>query len=186
MASADELERIAALAAAHAGAEERVVAVLAAEPAPGRRVYLCAFAEPGAEEQSWLGLDAYGVPLADRSQVRVAVSIVAMCELAEETAGGGDLDELRGQLVALRLTENPDGIDDAEVALDDLQAVLGSPPQLASPDRLDAIGVAARKLEVALSGPLQPSPFADALRGAGAIVDALFADVERGYRVPLE
>jgi hypothetical protein len=35
------------------------------------------------------------------------VSIAAMCELAEESAGGGDLGELRARLVELRLTERP-------------------------------------------------------------------------------
>ena len=32
-----------------------------------------------------------------------------MCELAEESAGGGELDELRERLVAIRLTESPAG-----------------------------------------------------------------------------
>ena len=46
--------------------------------------------------------------------VKDAVSIAALCEIAEESAVGGDLDELLSQLVALRLTENPEGIDEAE------------------------------------------------------------------------
>jgi len=180
-----ELEGIAELAARRAEATERVAAVLATEPARGRRIYLCAFERSGSEERSWLALDGDGEPVADRGDVRDAVSIAAMCELAEETAGGGDLDELRAQLVAIRLTEAPDGIDEAELALDELQRVLGSPPALASPARLDAIGQAARKLEVALGGALQPSPFAEALRSSAEVVDALLGDVERSYRGPL-
>ena len=164
---------------------ERVAAVLATEPAPGRRIYLCAFERGGSEERSWLALDGDGEPIADRGDVREAVSIAAMCELAEETAGGGDLDALRAQLVAIRLTEAPDGIEEAESALDELEGVLGSPPVLASPARLDAIGQAARKLEVALGGTLQPSPFAEAMRSSADVVDALLGDVERSYRGPL-
>ena len=182
MTLAAELEGIAALAADRAEPAERVAAVLATEPAQGRRIYLCAFERAESEERAWLALDGDGEPVSDRADVRDAVSIAAMCELAEETAGGGDLDELRAQLVAIRLTEAPDGIDEAEAALDELQAVLGSPPALASPARLDAIGLAARKLEVALGGALQPSPFAEALRGAPEVVDALLGDVERSYR----
>jgi hypothetical protein len=185
MTLADELEGIAALAAARADPAERVAAVLATEPAQGRRIYLCAFERPGDGERSWLALDGSGEPVADRTDVRDAVSIAAMCELAEETAGGGDLDELRAQLVAIRLTEAPEGIDEAESALDELQQVVGSPPALATPARLDAIGVAARKLEVALGGALQPSPFSEALRSAAEVVDALLGDVERSYRGPL-
>ena len=41
MALADELERAAALAAAHVGDGDVVSGVLATEPEPGRRVYLC-------------------------------------------------------------------------------------------------------------------------------------------------
>lgn len=185
MALAEELEGIAALAAARAEPGERVAAVLPTEPAPGRRIYLCAFERADGGEPSWLALDDAGTPVVARADVRDAVSIAALCELAEETAGGGDLDELRAQLVAVRLTEAPDGIDEAEAALDELQRVLGSPPALASPARLDAIGQAARQLEVALGGALQPSPFAEALRGGAEVVDALLGDVERSYRAPL-
>jgi len=183
----DELERIAALAAAHAQPVDRVAAIIAAEPTPGRRTYLCAFERDGLPEaeQSWLALDASGTPLADRAAVREAVSIAALCELAEETAGGDDLDELRAQLVAVRIGEQPEGIEEAEAALDELQRVLGSPPAVASPARLDAIGTAVRELELALGGALRPSPFAEALGGATAVVEALVGDVERGYRGPL-
>ena len=185
MTLAAELDRIAALAAAHAAAGEHVAAVIATEPAGGRRVFLCAFEAAGSAEQAWLALDDGGAPIPERARVREAVSIAAMCELAEETAGGGDLDDLRAQLVALRVTEGPEGLDEAEAALDELQAAIGSPPAVANPARLDAIGLAARKLELELGGAHKPSPFAEALRGATEVVDALLRDVERGYRGPL-
>jgi len=186
VALADELARIATVVAREARAGERLAAMLPAEPQPGRRVYLCAFApdseSEGDERRSWLAVDEAGAALADRGLVRDAVSIVATCELAEETAGGGELDELHARLVALRLTEAPEGIEEAEEAVLELQRVLGTPPQLAAPGRLDAIGVAVRRLEVALGGGLQPSPFAETMRAGRDVVDALLLDVEGTYR----
>ena len=176
MSLAVDLERIAA--------ETGAAAVLAAEAQPGERVYLCAFEETGGG-RTWLVLDAAGSPLADRQRVRDAVSILALCELAEETAAGGDLDELRSQLAALRVTENPEGIEEAEDAALALQRVVGAPPQLATPARLDELGSATRTLEIALGGAAQGSPFATAMKGASEVVEALWADVERSYRIPL-
>jgi hypothetical protein len=98
---------------------------------------------------------------------------------------GGDLDELRSQLAALRVTEDPPGIEEAEARALELQRVLGAAPSLATPARLDAIGVATRRLELALGGPTQGSPSTAALKGAGEVVDALLRDVEGAYRVPL-
>lgn len=158
--------------------------MLAVEPAPGTRRYLCAF-ERGDGSRSWLVVDVAGVAVTARRDVRDAVTVAAMCELAEENAFPGDLDELRAQLVALRLTENPGGIEGAEAAALALQHVLGVPPQLASPVRLDAIGVAARRLELALD-PLAGSPFGNAMQAAQAVADELWADVEATYFVPLE
>lgn len=175
MSLADELEQIAEKAGADA--------VLAAEAQPGERVYVCAFEDGGG--RTWVALDGAGEPVAERQRVRDAVSIVALCELAEETAAGGDLDELRSQLAALRVTESPPGIEEAEAAVLELQHVLGAPPTLATPARLDEIGAATRKLEVALGGAAQGSPFAAAMKGASEVVEALFADVERSYRIPL-
>ncbi len=176
MTLAAELERIAQKTGA--------AAVLAAEPHPGERIYVCAF-EGADGGRTWLALDRDAEPVADRQRVRDAVSILALCELAEETAAGGDLDELRSQLAALRVTENPAGIDEAEEAVLELQRVLGAPPMLATPARLDAIGAATRALEVALGGAAQGSPFAAAMKGAGEVVDALVADVTGSYRIPL-
>jgi len=178
-----DLERIATAAQSYAG-EDAVVAVLAAEPTRGRRLYLCAF-ERHDGARSWLALDTDGRPVANRSDVRDGVAISALCELAEESAFPGDLDELRSQLVALRITERPDGIDEAEAAAFALQHLLGAPPTLATPERLDELGAATRRLELALD-PTVGSPFAAAMQTGQAVVEELLADVESGYRIPLE
>ena len=141
-------------------------AVLPAEATPGRRGYLCAF-ETEAAERSWLVVDDEGEAVVDLRDIRDVIAITALCEIAEESAVGGDLDELLSQLVALRLTENPEGIDEAEDAVRNLQQTIGTPPQLASPARLDEIGAATRRLEQALD-PAAPSPFTAALKGAQA------------------
>jgi hypothetical protein len=176
MALAEELESVAARTGANA--------VLAAEARPGERVYVCAFEEVDGG-RTWLAVDEAGEPVADRQRLREAVSIVALCELAEETAGGGDLDELRSQLAALRITESPPGIEEAEEAALELQRVLGAPPTLATPTRLDEIGSATRRLEVALGGVSQGSPFAAAMKSSSAVVEALYGNVERSYRAAL-
>jgi hypothetical protein len=176
MGLAEELGRIAELAGASA--------VLAAEAQPGERVYLCAFDADGSS-RTWLALDADGEPVSERRRLRDAVAILALCELAGETAAGGDLDDLRSQLAALRLTEDPPGIDEADVAVLALQQVLGVPPVLATPARLDEIGAATRRLEIALGGAVQGSPFAAAMKSASEVVDALQRDVEGSYRVDL-
>ena len=180
MALADDLERVAAAAV---GADGGLTGVLATEPGSGRRIYLCAF-EGSDGGRTWLAVDDAGEPIRDRREVRDAVSIAALCEVAEEAAFPGDLDELRAQLVALRISESPEGIEEAEQAARGLQHVLGAPPHLASPARLDAIGEAARRLERALD-PTAPSPFTSAMRSAVAVADALWADVESAYRGPL-
>ena len=119
-----------------------------------------------------------------RETVRDAASIVAVCELAEETAGGGQLDELRQQLVQLRLTESPDGIEEAEAAALELERTIGAPPRVASPAFLDAVGAATRELERAL-GQAGGSAFAEAMKASVATVDAFVADVLDHYAVPL-
>lgn len=183
MRLADELERISALAAAFAGPLEELAAVLPAEPAAGARVYLCAFAGPDGG-RTWIALDAEGLPVEDRVQVRDAVSIAAMCELAEETAGGGDLSELRARLLSLRLTENPDGIEEAEEAALALEGAVGTQPRVATPQYLDAVGAATRRLERAL-GDDGKSPFAEAMKAAMDAVEALAREVEASYKLPL-
>ena len=178
-----DLEEVATRVARHdAGAA--VAAVLAVEPASGARRYLCAF-ERGDGSRSWLAVDADGEAVTSRRDVRDIVTVAALCELAEESAFPGDLDELRAQLVALRLTENPAGIDAAEEAALALQHVLGAPPKLASPARLDAIGAAARRLELSLD-PTAGSPFGNAMQAAQGVADELWAEVEGAYLVELE
>ena len=183
MALADDLERIAAAAATH-GDGAAVTGVLATEHTAGQRVYLCAF-ESAEGERSWLALDGDAAPVGSQRDVRDAVSIAALCEVAEESAVPGDRDELRAQLVALRITEGPDGIDEAEDAARNLQHVLGAPPHLASPARLDEIGRSVRRLELALD-PTAPSPFSQAMRSAVEVADALWADVAAAYRGALD
>ena len=183
MGLADELERTAAAAAALADGR-RLTAVLPAEAAAGARRYLCAF-EDDEGARAWAVLDADGGIVRSRPDIRDAASIAALCEIAEEAAFPGDLDELRSQLVALRLTEGPEGIGEAEDAALALQRVIGAPPQIATPDRLEAIGVAARRLERALD-PTGTSPFTNAMRSAVEVADALWRDVESAYLGPLQ
>lgn len=183
MALADELERTAASAAPLADGHQ-VAAVLPAEPAAGARRYVCAF-EDADGAKAWLVLDEDGHAIHDRREVRDAVSIAVLCEVAEEAAFPGDLDELRGQLVALRLTEAPEGIAEAEDAALALQHVIGSPPHVATPARLEEIGEAARRLERALD-PTAPSLFTAAMRSAVEVADALWRDVETAYLAPLQ
>jgi hypothetical protein len=180
----DELAAAGEAARAHAVDGEELVAVIPAEPGAGVRVYLCAYARGEDEERAWLALDAGGRPVADRVLVRDAVSIAAMCELAEESAGGGDIGELRARLVELRLAENPEGVEEAEVAAADLQAALRPAPRVASVGYLDAIGLAAARLEQAL-GEIGGSPFAEAMKGGIAAAEQLAGEVERGYKGPL-
>jgi len=178
----EDLQRIAAVAAGFADHGEEVVGIVPCEPGDDRRVYLCAYVR--GSERAWLALDDAGVPIESRARVRDAVSIAAMCEVAEDTAGGGDLEELRSQLVSLRLRENPPGIDDAEDAALALERTIGAVPRVASANYLDEVGAATRKLEHAL-GQDGPSAFAAAMQTSVAAVEALYADVEAGYKAPL-
>jgi hypothetical protein len=176
-----DLDRIAADASGLAEPYETVAAVIPTEPEPGRRVYLCAFDGP---PRTWVALDDGGRPIGDRALVRSAVSIAALCEVAEESAGGGKLDELRAQLQELRSTEGPEGIEDVEAAALELERTLGRVPRVAAPEYLDSIAAATRRLEQALGeGP--SSPFSEAMKRAVAVVEELEHEVESGYRVEL-
>jgi hypothetical protein len=175
----EELSAAGEAARAHAREGEELLAVIPAEPGRGARVYLCAFGR--GEERSWLALDAVGNPVADRALVRDAVAIAAMCELAEESAGGGEIGELRARLVELRLTEAPDGIEEAEIAAAELQQAIRPAPRVASVEYLDALGAAATRLEQAL-GQAGGSPFAEAMRTGVPAADELADEVERAYR----
>ena len=177
MALAEDLERIAAAAGEHGD----VRAVLAAEPALSRRMYLVALGED--EGRRWLVLDDASSPVTRREDVRDVASIVAMCELAEDLAGGGDLEQLRAQLAQVRMVEQPPGIEEAEEAALALERVIGAPPRVASPAYLDDVGAATVALERAL-GEVS-SPFSDAIRSATGAVDEFVKEVERAYAVPL-
>ena len=127
----DELQAIAEIARAHAADEEELAAVIAAEPAEGVRVYLCAFA--AGEERSWLALNAGGRPVADRSLLRDAVSIAALCELADELSGSPDDVEPRvaspAYLDAMAATSTPglaEAMKQGTVAVEGLMAEVES------------------------------------------------------------
>ena len=173
----EDLARIAVAAAAHG----EVTGVLAAEPARGRRLYLVAL---GVDEgRRWIVLDQDALPIDRRDDVRDTASIVALCELAGDLAGGGDLESLRSQLAQVRMIEQPPGIEGAEEAALALERAIGAPPRVATPAYLDEIGVATRALEQAL-GELS-SPFSTAIRSATGTVEEFVQDVERGYLVEL-
>jgi hypothetical protein len=156
--------------------------VVPIEPSPGERVYLCAF--HGNGERRWLALDPEGAALHDRRLLRAAVSVAALCELAEESAGGGDVETLLRRLHELREAENPEGIADAETAAAELAAVLQPEPRVASAGYLDAIGVASARLERALGD--NGSPFADAMRQGIGAAEELATEVESGYKAELD
>ncbi len=177
MTLSDDLTRIAAAAAVHG----KVTGVLAAEPASGLRRYLVAFDEDG--KRRWVVVDDAGALVDRRDDIRDTASIVAMCELAEDLAGGGDLENLRAQLAQVRIVEHPPGIEEAEEAALTLERVLGAPPRIASPAFLDEVGAATVGLERALGE--MSSPFSDAIRGATGAVDEFVREVERDYLVDL-
>jgi len=179
----DDLGRIAAVAASFAAPGERVTGILAAEPLGAGIVYLCAYeSEEGGH--LWLALDVLGAPVESRRVVHDAASLAALCEVAEETAGGGDLAALRGTLADLREREAPEGIEEAEAAALGLEQTLEPEPRLATTGYLDALGVASRRLEHAL-GEDSGSPFAASLQQALPAVEELAAEVERRYKGPL-
>jgi hypothetical protein len=178
-----ELDRIAAAAAAFAAPEERVSGVVATEPVNRGRVYLCAF-ETADGSQAWLALDAAGRPVRAVQVVRDAASLAALCEVAEESAGGGNLPELRARLAELRETEAPAGIEEAETAAAELAQTIEPEPRLATPEYLDQLGAAARRLERTLDDDAG-SPFGAAMQAALPAVDELTAEVERRYKGPL-
>jgi hypothetical protein len=80
-----DLRRIAEAAARLAADGEELAGIVPSEPAGGLRLYVCAYGREDAT--SWLVLDATGVPVSDRELIRDAVSIAALCEVAEEAAG---------------------------------------------------------------------------------------------------
>jgi len=183
MALSDDLRRAADAAVRYVGDDEELSAVIPTEPLGEERVYLCAFT--AGERKSWVALDAEGNAVRDRRVLRDAVSIAAMCELAEDTAGGGRLTELRSQLAALRETEGTEGLEEADPAAAELERAIGGAARVASPGYLDEIGAATRRLEVAL-GEQGASPFTEAMKQAGLTIDGLAADIETHYKLELD
>jgi hypothetical protein len=85
MALDRDLRRIAEAAGSFAAPGEDVTGIVPTEPASGLRLYVCAY---GNEEPTgWLVLDATGVAVEERALVHDAVSIAALCEVAEDAAG---------------------------------------------------------------------------------------------------
>jgi hypothetical protein len=80
-----DLRRTAEAAVVYAADGEELVGIVPTEPANGLRLYVCAYGRE--DEATWLVLDATGVPVEERALVRDAVSIAALCEVAEEAAG---------------------------------------------------------------------------------------------------
>ena len=179
----EELQTVAETALEFAAGNEELAAIMPAEATGGLRLYLCAFR--CGDEVSWLVVDRDGTAVEDRGIVRETASLVATCELAEESAGGGNIGELRDRLADLRQAENPEGIEEAEQAAHALEAVIETEPRVARADYLDAIGQASLRLEQSL-GEVGSSPFAAAMQVGMGVVDELARDVERGYKRRLQ
>jgi hypothetical protein len=177
MGLAEELERVAELGAGHGD----VTGVLAAEPAGSARVYLIALGDESSRR--WLLLDGEGRPVVRRAAVRDAASIVAMCELAGDVAGGGNLQGLREHLERLRESEPGADLAAVEQAAVALERTIGDPPRVANPAYLDAVGDATLMLERAL-GDLS-SPFAASLRAGSGAIEEFVREVERRYALTL-
>jgi hypothetical protein len=179
-----ELRRVAERAVGYAAPGEELAGIVPAEPRDGLLVYLCAF-RGEQDAMSWLVFDGMGHVIDDSTLVRDAVSIVAMCELAEEAAAGEDLDELTARVEELRVKESPPAVDEVEEAITNLRATVGEPPHVATPARLDAVGAATRRLEQVLADG-GASPFAESMARAVATVNALAAEIVGGYKRELK
>jgi hypothetical protein len=179
----EELDRAVGLAAQHVEDADVVSGVVASEPRGGERVYLVSV-DGGDGLRSWIAIRADGEPVTSRRELREAVSIAALCEIAADASGGGDLDALIASLAELRRRESPPGIEEVEEAARALRVVLADAPRVATPEWLDEIGAATRRLERELD-PAAPSPFSSAMQAAQAAVSELQREIEAGYRIPL-
>ena len=112
--------------------------------------------------------------------MRDTASIVALCELAGDLAGGGDLESLRSQLAQVRMVEQPPGIEEAEEAALALERAIGAPPRVASPAYLDEVGAATVRARAGARRAGVPVLDGDPRSATGA-VDEFVQDVERGY-----
>jgi hypothetical protein len=149
-----ELAAAQAAAAAHAGPGERVAAVIPAEPAGGLRVHLVAF--EGGERLGYVMLDVDGTPVADERLVRDAVSLIALCELAEEVsmaAAAADIGE-RFEAVARLLARNEPEASSAAGRVAGAARRVGevaAGPRVATPGYLDSLAEAADDLGAAFA-----------------------------------
>ena len=175
-----ELEAELALIADAAAAEQgdRLAAVIPTEPSPAAASI--SVRTRRSRDRGWRSTPRARWSASD-ALVRAAVSVAALAELAEESAGGGKLEELRQQLVALRVTEAPEGSRTPRRRRS--RSSGRSPRRRGSPrpTYLDAIGFAARRLEQAL-GEIGSSPFAEAMKNASPLISELESEVLAGYR----
>ena len=118
--------------------------------------------------------------VSSRAAVRAAVSIAALCEVAVDTAGGGDLDGL----IAASPTcarARLQGIEDAEEAARALRCHRrATAARVAGTARRDRPATRAR----AGARPRGPSPFSAALRAGQGCVSEFQREIEAGYRRP--
>jgi hypothetical protein len=125
----DDVRRAAVAAAVLAAAGETVEAVLATEPKPGERAYLVAFGSNGEGDRTWVAVDDDGEPITSRERVREAVSIAAICEVAEEVVP----EELLGTPPRLASPQYLDSLGVAQAAAlpSALQGAAGAVEELA-------------------------------------------------------
>jgi hypothetical protein len=144
----EELAAIARAASATARVGEELAAVIPAEPSAGERVYLCAFAAPDGTT-TWLALDRAGTAIAGRRLVRDAVSIAALCEVAEDAVGA---DGKPPRLAS------PSYLEELGTAARRLEAAMGEPGRspFAEAMRLavDSVEELCRDVEAGYRGPL--------------------------------
>jgi hypothetical protein len=125
----DDVRRAAAAAGRLAAPGEVVEAVLPTEPKPGERIFLVAFAPDNGAARTWVAVDGEGEPVTSRERVREAVSIAAICEVAEEVVP----EELLGPPPRLASPQYLDslGATGAEGLAGVLQSAIGAVEELA-------------------------------------------------------
>ena len=152
--------------AAHAGRGDAVSGVLATEPPAGTPRLRLLDRRRGRAREPGSPSTRTAAPVTSRVELRAAVSIAALCEVAADAAGGGDLDGLhRDASSSCASGRRRRGSRTRRRPRARLRDVVGEPPQLATRQRLDEIGVATRRLEQELE-PGGASPFAAAMKAA--------------------
>jgi hypothetical protein len=144
-----ELAAAQEAAAPHAAPGERVAAVIPAEPAGGLRVHLVAF--EGGERLGYVMLDADGEAVADERLVRNAVSLIALCELAEEVsmaATAADIGERFEAVAGLLAADEPEASAAAAGVAAAARRVgeVATGPRVATPAYLDRLAEVADDL----------------------------------------